>query len=69
VTGISITVNGEARDVPPGTSVRGLIERLGLGGAACAAEVNRRVVRRAEQESTPLAPGDTVELVTLVGGG
>jgi sulfur carrier protein len=64
-----IVVNGEDRDVPQGTSVRQLIEQLTPKGAACAAEVNRELVPRREQEGRTLREGDRVEIVTLVGGG
>lgn len=66
---ISVTVNGAPHDLPDGVSVRDLIVRLGLEKAACAAEVNQRLIPRRDHESTRLAPGDRVELVTLVGGG
>jgi thiamine biosynthesis protein ThiS len=64
-----VIVNGESRQVPAGTSVRGLVELLGLGRAACAVEVNQGLVRRAQHETTTLREGDRVEVVTLVGGG
>ncbi len=66
---VKIMVNGEAREVPARTSLQALIEHLGLGKAACAAEVNRELVRRGEREGRILRDGDSVELVTLVGGG
>lgn len=66
---MTITVNGEAKTVPDGSTVRDLIEAMGLGKAACAAEVNRELVPRREQPARRLAEGDVVELVTLVGGG
>ncbi|MBM4107667.1 MAG: sulfur carrier protein ThiS [Phycisphaerae bacterium] len=66
---MEVIVNGKAEQVPEGTTLRELIERVGLARAACAAEVNTRLVPRREHESTPLAGGDRVELVTLVGGG
>ncbi len=66
---IRITVNGEAREAPDGTTVEGLIEEMGLAKSICAAEVNQRVVPRAERGATALAEGDRVEIVTLVGGG
>lgn len=66
---MELTINGKPERVPDGTTLRALIERLGLGKSACAAEVNQRLVPRREHESTPLADGDRVELVTLVGGG
>ena len=64
-----IVVNGEAREVPPGTTVRQLIESVAPAGAASAAEVNRELVPRRAQEGTVLKEGDVVEVVTLVGGG
>lgn len=66
---MTITVNGETRSLPDGATVRALIEALGLGKSACAAEVNRELIPRREHESRRLQEGDKVELVTLVGGG
>lgn len=66
---MQITVNGEAKTVDEGLTLRSLIEQLGLGKAAVAAEVNKSLVPRRNHESTSLSDGDTIELVTLVGGG
>ena len=66
---MQITVNGEAKTVDEGLSLRSLIEHLGLGQAAVAAEVNKSLIPRRDHESPSLSDGDTVELVTLVGGG
>ena len=66
---MQVFVNGEAKDVPEDTTLRGLIEQVGLGKALCAAEVNKKAVPRREQESTTLKAGDAVEIVSLVGGG
>jgi len=66
---MTVTVNGEAREVPEGTTVAALIELVGLGRAACAAEVNRELVPKRRHTEHPLREGDSVELVSLVGGG
>lgn len=63
------TVNGELRELPDQTTVEGLVELLGLGGAVCAAEVDKKIVPRRERSVTVLLDGQTVEIVTLVGGG
>tara|TARA_R110002072_G_scaffold42064_21_gene119086 strand:- start:409129 stop:409329 length:201 start_codon:yes stop_codon:yes gene_type:complete len=63
------TVNGELRELPDQTTVEGLVELLGLGGAVCAAEVDQKIVPRRERSETVLLDGQTVEIVTLVGGG
>ncbi len=64
-----VTVNGDNREIPDGTSVRGLLELLNLAAAAAAVEINRKLVRKADHAATTLKPGDTIEIVTLVGGG
>lgn len=64
-----IVVNGEAKDLPEGLNVQMLVERLGLAKAACAAEVNKKLVPKRERENVTLHDGDIVEVVTLVGGG
>ena len=64
-----IIVNDRERAVPPGTSVAGLLQELGLQPKFLAVELNRRVVSRADHHTTVLSDGDRVEVVTLVGGG
>jgi thiamine biosynthesis protein ThiS len=66
---MQITVNGETRTLPDGATVAELIQQLQLAPERVAVEVNERLVRRAVQREARLAPGDRVEIVTLVGGG
>lgn len=66
---VNIVVNGEKTQLPDGVSLRALIERLGLGEKACAAEVNQTLVPRKDHETRMLSENDRVEIVTLVGGG
>ncbi|MBK8216264.1 MAG: sulfur carrier protein ThiS [Myxococcales bacterium] len=63
-----ITVNGAPHDVPEGTTVRSLLDTLGLG-ALVAVEQNRDVVPRSEHTTRRVAEGDTFEIVHFVGGG
>jgi len=65
---MQLTVNGQPRDIDA-TTVRQLVEQLGLGDQPVAVERNRKVVPRSLHETTLLEEGDTLELVTLVGGG
>ena len=64
-----ITINGESREVDDACTVTTLLDTLELGGAACAVEVNRHLVRKAEHADHVLHDGDSIEIVTLVGGG
>ena len=66
---MTLVVNGEPRSIPAGASVADLVRELGLEKAACAVEVNKRLVPKADHPRRPLGDGDTVEVVTLVGGG
>ncbi len=66
---MTVTVNGEQRSVRDGCTVAELVEALGLGGRACAVEVDRSLVPRKDHAAHRLAPGAAVEIVTLVGGG
>ena len=62
-------INGKERPVPHPASVRGALEALGLASRPVAVELNGTLVRRADQETTVLKPGDRVEIVSFVGGG
>jgi sulfur carrier protein len=66
---IELSVNGEARRVPEGASVRDLLDRLGLSNPRVAVERNREIVPKARYADTMLAAGDELEVVELVGGG
>ena len=66
---VRITVNGEQRQLPKGTSVLALLELLQLRTRAVAVERNLEIVPRAEHPACILNEGDRLEIVTLVGGG
>ncbi len=66
---MKLTVNGEVRELPDGTTVAALLELLKISAERVAVEVNEEVVRRARYAEARLSPGDRVEIVTFVGGG
>jgi thiazole synthase len=66
---IWITLNGQRQEVPSRLSVADLVRRLGLKVEHVAVELNRGLVARAQHALTPIADGDVLEVVTLVGGG
>jgi len=66
---IEIVVNGDPRTIDHGTSVRALVEQLGLAPEQVAVERNRVIVPRAEHAAVELTAGDALEIVTFVGGG
>jgi thiamine biosynthesis protein ThiS len=66
---LTITVNGEAKQVAAGATVADLVALLELKPERLAVELNRRIVRRAGWQQTALSDGDRVEIVHFVGGG
>lgn len=67
--GIQVSVNGEAVQMPAGSTLHDLLRSLQLDRARVAVEHNLRVVPRAEHAALRLNHGDRLEVVTFVGGG
>ena len=67
--GIQVTVNGEPVLLPAGATVADLLHKLSLDARRVAVEVNLLVLPRAEHSAHRLNHGDTLEIVTFVGGG
>ena len=65
---LTIVLNGARLELPAGCTVRGLLERQGIGGRI-AVELNGEIVPRAEYTGRELQPGDRVEVVHAIGGG
>ncbi len=66
---VTIIVNGEARQVPQGETIAGLVRDLALDPERLAVELDRKIVKRALWALTPLEAGSEIEIVQFVGGG
>jgi sulfur carrier protein len=66
---VAVTVNGVARALAAGSSLRDLIEALGFAGRPIAVEVDGDGVPRAALANRTLVGGERIEIVTFVGGG
>ena len=66
---MKIQVNGQPREIPPGSTVAALLAELGVTQPHVAVELNLEVIPRAQHADTMLRDGDRLEVVTLVGGG
>ena len=66
---MQICVNGERRDIEPGTTVSCLLEQLKMQPRFLAVERNFELVPRTQHAACILGEGDSLEIVTLVGGG
>ena len=66
---MTVTINGEVREVPPGLSVASLLAHLGIHAGRVAIERNLEILPRARWPETAVEPGDRLEIVHFVGGG
>jgi sulfur carrier protein len=68
---LTITLNGEPRELAPGTTVRALLDELALPAAdrGVAVAVDAEVVPRGRWETTELGDGVRVEVVQAIQGG
>jgi sulfur carrier protein len=64
-----IILNGQVKQIPDGSTILKIIERFCRESAPVIAEVNGQIIQRPQWEESPLKEGDTVELVSFVGGG
>jgi sulfur carrier protein len=66
---ISITVNGEPRQLEAPLDCAEFLARLDLAGKRVALERNGEIVPRSRLADQRLAEGDRLEIVVAVGGG
>lgn len=66
---LQVTLNGEPHGVAAGTTVTALLASLPGKHGPVAVEVNRTIVPRSAHATRTLAAGDTIEIVSFVGGG
>lgn len=64
-----VTVNGKPKEISEGTSLKELVLGLGLKAERLVAEVNREILDRSCWEEYLLGAGDSIELISFVGGG
>ena len=69
MTPISISLNGETREIPRDINLNGLLEYFSLAKQRIAIELNNSVVRRADWDETLVRDKDKIEVVHFVGGG
>ena len=66
---IPLQVNGESRHATAGLSLQQLLVELGYEPRLVVVEFNGAIVPRAQWPDQPVAAGDRLEVVTIVGGG
>jgi thiamine biosynthesis protein ThiS len=66
---MTITINGDSRDLRAPITIDELLTELRLRRELVAVELNRQLVRRLEFSDHLVADGDQLEIVEFVGGG
>jgi len=66
---MTITLNGEKREAPDHVTIRGLLEYLNIQPGRVAVELNMEIVKKDNYSSVPVKDGDSVEVVSFMGGG
>lgn len=66
---MTVTVNGEQRDVADNSTVTDLLASLELHPRLVVVEHNREILDRSVYDATQISAGDSIELVHFVGGG
>lgn len=66
---MTVTINGERREVPDGIVVTVLLEQLGMPRDRVAIEYNLNILPRDSWRVTVVQPNDNFEIVHFVGGG
>ncbi|MDE2134511.1 MAG: sulfur carrier protein ThiS [Alphaproteobacteria bacterium] len=66
---VTVTINGEARQLGSSVSVAALLTGMGLDPAKIAVERNREIVPRSQYGQTVVGEGDKLEIVQFIGGG
>ena len=66
---MSITINGEAREIADGATLASLLESYGVRCDGAAVALNDAVVPRARHAETTLRDGDRLEIIVAVAGG
>jgi thiamine biosynthesis protein ThiS len=66
---MTITLNGEKKQMPDNITVLGLLEFLKIQRQRVAVELNMEIVKKDVYNTTPVKEGDSLEVVSFMAGG
>jgi sulfur carrier protein len=66
---ITALVNGSPLELPPGSTVADVVDRLCAGERGIAVAVDREIVPRSDWAAWQIAEGSCIEVVTAAAGG
>ena len=66
---MQIVLNGETRQVAPGSTLGEILAGAGYANRRIAVEINREIVPKSAHERHLIRDGDRIEVVHALGGG
>lgn len=66
---MKLLINGGQRELPAGLTLQGAVQFLGIREEMVAVQRNDEIIPRGRLGDIPLAEGDKIEIVHMVGGG
>jgi thiamine biosynthesis protein ThiS len=66
---VTVTINGEHREIPDGLNVAALLDHIGMARDRVAIERNLEILSRGQWQQTAVQANDKFEIVHFVGGG
>lgn len=66
---MTITLNGQKRELPAPTDLASLLETVGLAGKPVVVEHNQTALLPREITTTTINDGDVIEIVQITAGG
>ena len=64
-----ITINGQKKEIFQTQNLRDVVGQFASSPAVVIAEVNGTIIKKSQWGGIPVHDGDTIELVSFVGGG
>ena len=66
---MKITINGQIKEFPRTVNLKEVIAQFNNDSRRVISELNGHIIKSAQWQDTPVKDGDTLELVSFVGGG
>ncbi len=66
---MQITINGENKEIKKNTTIKELLDSLGVLDKTMAVAVNMKIVKKDDWDKFILNEGDKIEALNFVGGG
>jgi sulfur carrier protein len=66
---MTITLNGEKKQVPNNVTITGLLAFLDIQHQRVAVELNLEIVKKDTYDTTDVKEGDSLEIVSFMSGG